>query len=312
MSTGIYRICIVKIGLGHDMFGLFQKRGDAREGWVGAELASAQGAREVTPLPVEDKAQRALQSSNIASDSVTLPASVPVKPAAIDVHDLKKSYALKPILRHVDFSLAQGQRMALLGANGAGKTTLLRILVGLTRPSAGSVSIMGLDSVRDAQQVRHLVGFVAHQPYLYEELTALENLLFFARMYAVEHAVERAQALLQCVGMEKRMRERVSALSRGQVQRVSWARALLHAPRLLLLDEPETGLDQQGNELVNALLAEHIAHGGSLLFTTHQLERAQSLSDSIVILGRGRVAYQQRTDKLEPGELRRRYQEVTR
>ncbi len=262
-------------------------------------------------LTNQDKAEQTLQNGIVVSGSVSLPASVPVRPAAIAVRDLQKSYALKPILRHVDFVLAQGQRMALLGANGAGKTTLLRMLVGLTRPSAGSVSILGLDSVRDAQQVRHLVGFVAHQPYLYEELTALENLLFFARMYAVKHAVERAQTLLQRVGLEKRMRERVSALSRGQVQRVSWARALLHAPRLLLLDEPETGLDQQGNELVDTLLAEHIAHGGSLLFTTHQLERAQSLSDHIVILSRGRVAYQQRTARLESGELRRRYQEVT-
>src|SRR5579883_2315564 len=170
---------------------------------------------------------------------------------ALEIRGLKKSYGLKPILRRVDLVLPRGQRLALLGANGAGKTTLLRVLAGLSRPNAGTVLLEGLDSVRDGQQVRRLVGFVAHQPYLYEELTALENLVFFGQMYAIPHVQERAHALLQRVGLEKRAHERVSALSRGQVQRLAWARALLHAPHILLLDEPETGLDQTGTTLVD-------------------------------------------------------------
>src|SRR6266567_7376773 len=166
----------------------------------------------------------------------------------VEVRGLKKTYTFKPILRGIDLTVARGERVALLGANGAGKTTLLRILACLTKPVAGSALVAGLDCVREAQQVRHLIGFVAHQPYLYEDLTALENLLFFARMYSVQHAHERAVELLRRVGLERRQHERVSTFSRGLVQRLSWARALLHTPPLLLLDEPDTGLDQSGRE----------------------------------------------------------------
>jgi len=182
----------------------------------------------------------------------------------------------------------------------------------LTKPDSGVVTVARLDCVRDAQQIRRLVGFVGHQPYLYEELTALENLLFFGRMYTVKHTQERARELLQRVGLEKRMQERVSTLSRGQVQRLAWARALLHSPRLLLLDEPDTGLDQAGCELIDALLLEHNMQGGSIVFTTHQLERALQLSDRVVVLGNRRVAYQEATKSLELTELQRVYREVAR
>jgi heme ABC exporter ATP-binding subunit CcmA len=231
---------------------------------------------------------------------------------AVAISNLKKSYAIKPVLRGVQLTLPAGQRLALLGANGAGKTTLLRILAGLAKPDAGTVSIFGLDCKDDAQQIRSLVGLVAHQPYLYEELTALENLLFFARMYNVTHAKERAHDLLRRVGVEKRAHDRVQALSRGLVQRVAWARSLLHSPRLLLLDEPDTGLDQDGTVLIDSLLAEHSQQGGSVVFTTHQLERALQLADSVVVLGHGRVAYQAATTNLDLETLRSACQEALR
>jgi len=212
------------------------------------------------------------------------------------VKGLKKSFGLKPILRDIDLVLGAGERMALVGANGAGKTTFLRILAGLTSPSAGTARIEGWDIVHDAQHVRRLIGFVGHQAYLYEELTALENLLFFGRMYGVKQKEQRASELLRRVGLEKRAQERVAFLSRGQVQRLALARALLHSPRLLLLDEPDTGLDQQGNELLETLLHEHIAQDGAVLFSTHQLEHAAKLSDSIVMLHGGRVIQRQETD----------------
>jgi len=230
----------------------------------------------------------------------------------LEIKGLKKSFDLKPILRGVDLFLDQSECMALLGANGAGKTTLLRILAGLVKPSAGCVCVGGLDIERDAQQLRRVVGFVAHQPYLYDELTALENLLFFGRMYTVKQARERASELLQRVGLAKRAGERVAALSRGQVQRLALARALLHSPRLLLLDEPDTGLDEQGNELLEALLHEHVERGGTTLFTTHNLDRALKLSDRIGMLAGGRVVYQQETGGLELGGVRQAYQEVIR
>jgi len=240
------------------------------------------------------------------SKSATRPSTL------VEVRGLKKTYTFKPILRGIDLTVARGERVALLGANGAGKTTLLRILACLTKPASGSALVAGLDCVREAQQVRHLVGFVAHQPYLYEDLTALENLLFFARMYSVQHAHERSVELLRRVGLERRQHERVGTLSRGQVQRLSWARALLHTPPLLLLDEADTGLDQSGRELIDSFLAEHTARGGSTLFITHQLERALQLSDHVLLLASGRIVYRQETAQLTLEELQQRYQEVVR
>jgi heme ABC exporter ATP-binding subunit CcmA len=249
-----------------------------------------------------------LPSDNPTSVSRSEPTSSPM----VSISGLKKSYGLKPTLRGIDLTLARGERLALLGANGAGKTTLLRILAGLTRPSQGSVRIANLDLQSDAQQARRLVGFVAHQPYLYEELTALENLRFFARMYTVEHGEQRARELLERVGLARRAQERVGTFSRGQVQRLAWARAMLHAPSLLLLDEPDTGLDQEGHALIDGLLAEHNDQGGSAIFTTHQLERSLQLSNKIVILGKGRVAYQHESTSLTVAALQQIYNEVAR
>ncbi len=230
----------------------------------------------------------------------------------VEARALKKTYTFKPVLRGIDLVVEAGERVALLGANGAGKTTLLRILACLVKPSAGQVLVTGLNCVHEAQQIRRQVGFVAHQPYLYEELTALENLLFFARMYNIERSHERAACLLQRVGLERRQHERVSTLSRGQVQRLCWARALLHRPSLLLLDEADTGLDQSGREIVDDLLQEHSAQGGSTLFITHQLERAWQLSDQIIMLNAGRIIHQQQTKQLTFAGLQQLYQEVVR
>lgn len=230
----------------------------------------------------------------------------------LEIHGLKKSFGLKPILRGLDLNLHAGERMALLGANGAGKTTLLRILAGLTRPTDGRILIDGLNLVQQTREIRRKVGFVAHQPYLYDELSALENLIFFARMYALAQPQARAIELLQRVGLSKKVRERAGALSRGQAQRLALARALLHEPQLLLLDEPDTGLDQDGLALLAELLAEHHARGGTILFTTHDLEAALGRSDQIVMLNNGRVAYQQATVSLEQERIHEVYQEVVR
>ena len=229
---------------------------------------------------------------------------------SLEVQGLKKSFGFKPILRGVNLNADAGERVALLGANGAGKTTLLRILAALSSPTSGTVCLNGLDIEREAQQIRRLVGFVAHTPYLYDELTARENLLFFGKMYSVKDAKERTGQLLQRVGLEKRANERVHTLSRGQVQRLSLARALLHSPQLLLLDEPDTGLDQEGNELLADILSEHVMQGGAVLFTTHQLERALALSDMVLILSGGRIVSRQATNGLALDTVRQQYHEV--
>lgn len=228
----------------------------------------------------------------------------------IEITKLKKNYGLKPVLRGVDLAVEQGQRVALLGANGAGKTTLLRILAGLAEPDGGQVRIAGQDMMRDAQQARRAVGFVTHQPYLYDDLTVMENLLFFARMYGVKQRHERARALLERMGLLKRANERASALSRGQTQRLALARALLHSPRILLLDEPDTGLDEEGIALLEAILNEQIQTGGAVLFTTHRLEHAMQWSDHVGLLRGGRMAWFHETRGLEAGSVRQVYQEA--
>jgi heme ABC exporter ATP-binding subunit CcmA len=235
-----------------------------------------------------------------------------VRAPYLEIKGLKKTYNMKPIIRGIDIALDQGKCMAVLGANGAGKTTLLRILACLTKPAAGTVRIGGLDIEQEAQQVRLLVGFVGHQPNLYDELTVIENLLFFGRMYSVKKVRKRAATLLQQVGLARRSSERVSTLSRGQLQRLSLARALLHSPRLLLLDEPDTGLDDEGIELLETLIKEHAEQGRTTLFTTHNFERAVKFSDQICMLSAGRVVYQQATTGLEAGGVRLAYQEALR
>jgi len=228
----------------------------------------------------------------------------------LEIIKLKKNYGLKPVLRGVNLVVEQGQRVALLGANGAGKTTLLRVLAGLAEPDGGQVCIDGQDMLHDEQQARRAVGFVTHQPYLYDDLTVMENLLFFARMYGVKQRHERARALLERVGLLKRARERASALSRGQSQRLALARALLHSPRLLLLDEPDTGLDEEGIALLEAILNEQTHNGGAVLFTTHQLEHALRWSDHVGLLRGGCMAWFRETRDLEASSAREVYQET--
>ena len=230
----------------------------------------------------------------------------------LEITQLKKSYGLKPVLRGVDLAVEQGQRVALLGPNGAGKTTLLRILAGLSEPDSGLVLIDGQNIVHVAQQARRAIGFVGHQPNLYDDLTAMENLLFFARMYGVKQQKERARLLLERVGLLKHANERASALSRGQSQRLALARALLHSPRLLLLDEPDTGLDEEGITLLETILNEHTHNGGTVLFTTHQSEHALQWSNRVGILRGGRIVSLHATRDQEANSALSAYSEALR
>jgi heme ABC exporter ATP-binding subunit CcmA len=226
---------------------------------------------------------------------------------AIVVTRLRKAYGLRPVLRDVSLVATAGKCIALLGPNGAGKTTLLRILATLTRPSQGSVAIGGYDTVRDAHDVRRIVGYVGHAPLLYDELSARENLLFFARMYGLPDGLARADALLKRVGMRSHASDRVGALSRGQAQRVALARGILHDPQTLLLDEPDTGLDEDAIALLNDLIVERGASGQTTLLTTHTLERGLTWSDSVVALVGGRIAFAGASAEMTPSRLRALY-----
>ena len=201
------------------------------------------------------------------------------------VRDLTKTYGYRHALRRVSFDLAEGEAVALVGANGAGKTTLLRVLAGLVRPSGGTVRLDG----RDGALPRHLLGYVAHDAMVYEDLSAEANLRLYARLYDLTDGERRAAALLSRVGLAERRHERVRAYSHGMRQRLALARALLHRPRLLFLDEPASGLDVEATALLDGLVAEQTAEGCAVLLATHDLGRALAATRRVLVLARGRL-----------------------
>lgn len=192
-----------------------------------------------------------------------------------------------PALLDVDLAVEPGERLLLLGPNGAGKSTFLRVFAGLMRVTSGQARILG----QLPNRVRHRVGVVSHATYLYEELTARENLRFYGELYAVANPVARSATLLGAVGLDQVADVRVGRLSRGQQQRVAIARALLHAPPLLLLDEPDSGLDSAAFSLLEALVT-----GGeqTVVLTTHNLAAGLRLGTGVAVLSEGRMVHRQR------------------
>lgn len=202
---------------------------------------------------------------------------------------MTKAFGLRPVLREISFEVAGGAIAALLGPNGSGKTTLLRMLSGLSKPTAGTITIGGWTLPGEAAAVRAQLGVVAHLPLLYDDLTAVENLDFYARLYDAPVDSNRIGMVLERVGLKKRANELVRTFSRGMQQRLALARAMLHDPAVLLLDEPYTGLDAPGVEMLDALLTEWKAAGRTILISLHDLERAARLSDQVLLLGKGRL-----------------------
>ena len=174
----------------------------------------------------------------------------------IEVEKLTKIYGLLPVLRGLDFRILRGEFVALLGQNGSGKSSVLRLIAGLSKATEGTIRIGGWEMPREAMAVRAQIGLVAHQPLLYENLSARENLDFFGKLYNIAPAErqERIAELLRRVGLNKRADSLVRTFSRGMQQRLSIARALLHQPDVLLFDEPFTGLDQTAAELLDEIL----------------------------------------------------------
>ncbi|RLC98640.1 MAG: heme ABC exporter ATP-binding protein CcmA [Chloroflexi bacterium] len=235
------------------------------------------------------------------------------RPPMIRVRGLEKTFGNTVALCGVDLDVAGGEFLIVVGPNGAGKTTLIRVLATLSRPTAGEVRIGGLDTVHDAVAIRRRLGMVSHQPLLYEDLTAAENLAFYGRMYDVPNLPRRIKELLDQVGLIARGDDAVRTFSRGMQQRLAIARALLHDPPLLLMDEPFTGLDQQAAAMLSRVL-ESVGTSGArtVVMTTHDLERGLAMGDRLVILARGQIVYQARRDELDAARLGDTYRRVTR
>ncbi len=227
------------------------------------------------------------------------------RPVMVRANKLVKSFGNRPVLRGLDLELRQGDFVTLLGPNGAGKTTLLRILATLARPTSGTVELAGIPLNEAKSSIRGLLGVISHQTFLYEDLNAYENLRFYGKLYEVPNLTARVEEVLKKVGLEKRAIDRVRTYSRGMQQRLSIARAILHNPPILLLDEPDTGLDRQAADMLGDLIRDLAIDGQSrtVLMTTHNLERGLAMSDRILILAGGRLAAERSSNSLAPEQL---------
>jgi len=228
----------------------------------------------------------------------------------IEIRRLVKRFGYKRVLRELDFYAEQGEFVAVLGPNGAGKTTLLRILSTLSRPESGEVKISGYRLPSQSTSVRKLLGVVSHQPLLYGDLSAIENLKFFGRMYAIENIQNRIEEVLSVVGLEQRATDLVRTYSRGMQQRLAIGRAILHDPIVLLLDEPHTGLDQDASEMLDQVLIDVASQGRTLVMTSHDLARSARLAWRFDILARGKIVASTTRAELEPDQLLQFYRQT--
>ena len=209
---------------------------------------------------------------------------------AIEARALRRDYGDRTALDQVDIRLGAGETLLVLGPNGAGKTTLLRILATLLRPTAGELRVLGCALPREAWRLRGRIGFLAHEPLLYRDLTGRENLRFHARLHGVgdKAAAQRIGELLEATGMERRADERTAELSAGMRQRLAICRCVLHDPELLLLDEPDSNLDAEGRERARALIGP--GDGRARVVVSHDPERHEAEADRVLRLGIGEAA----------------------
>jgi ABC-2 type transport system ATP-binding protein len=211
-------------------------------------------------------------------------------PLALEIEDLRKRFD-KPAVDGLDLRIRSGEFYMLLGPNGAGKTTTLRIVSGLLRPDAGAISIFGIDALANPLAARQITGWLSEEPMIYDKLTPIEYLEFIAGLWSVEPACAdaRARDLLQWLGLEDHKHERCEQFSRGMRQKVALAGALVHEPKLIILDEPLTGLDAVSARLVKTVLADRVRAGSTVIMTTHILEIAERMADRIGVISNGRL-----------------------
>jgi heme exporter protein A len=233
--------------------------------------------------------------------------SVPPAAPAVEVKNLVKTFGAFYALRGISLQIAAGECLAIFGPNGAGKTTFLRILSAISRPTSGEILFEG-QALREAMfSIRRRLGVIGHQSFLYDDLTAEENLLFYARLYDVPRPAERIREILHDVGLRERARDRVRNFSRGMQQRLSIARAMLHDPTLLFLDEPYTGLDQHAASMLTTWLSKLRSERRTILLVTHDLEQGLALADRVVIFLRGKVAWEKPASEIDQPMMRQVY-----
>jgi heme ABC exporter ATP-binding subunit CcmA len=231
-------------------------------------------------------------------------------PTALACRGLTKRYGRVTALRSVDLSIATGECVALFGRNGAGKTTLIQIVGSLLAHYEGEAELFGQRVKRAHAEHRRALGLVLHDTCLYLDLSVLDNLRFFAKLYRVENPDARSRELLKQFDLEERAQSTVRDLSRGMKQRLALARALVHSPRFLLLDEPFDGLDELSSQALSRLLRDFVSSGGTVLMSTHDVDRAFDVATRAVILDQGAITFDRSTRDLDAAAFRHAYWNV--
>ena len=229
--------------------------------------------------------------------------------AVVAARALSRSVDGRPILHGIDLEIGAGSFVALLGANGAGKSTLMGVIATLLPHTAGELHLFGRRAGRNAAALRAKIGMIGHQPMLYRDLSAIENLVFYGKLYGVRQPVARAEDLLERVGLIDRADDPIKTFSRGMTQRAAIARAMMHNPPLLLADEPFAGLDVASSEQLQALLLELHGQGHTIVMSHHDLAHSLAVARRVVVLRRGRLALDAPAAQVSLEDLR---QEVTR
>ena len=225
---------------------------------------------------------------------------------AVEVRDLSRTFGVRKALDGVDFDLPSGAFLSIFGPNGAGKTTLVRVLTTLMNPSKGSAKVCGLDVIEEAVELRSRIGLISHNPLLYPDLSAEENLQFFSEMYGIDNAEDRVRELLTAVELDHRRLDLVRTFSRGMLQRLSIARSLLHRPEVLFLDEPYSGLDPHAVDIFDSLI-DSIRADHTFVMISHDLQKGLDLCSHALILAKGKVVLSDAKENIDEDEFKATY-----
>ncbi|MBV7507434.1 heme ABC exporter ATP-binding protein CcmA [Bacillus sp. sid0103] len=228
----------------------------------------------------------------------------------IEIKKLTKQADNKLILRGVDLSIKKGETVAILGPNGAGKSTLLKVLATLIKPTSGLIKVNGMDLKKNHLKIKQIMGYLPHSSLLYDHYTPLENLVFFGNIYGVNNVEQRAIELVKEVGLSFFLNEPVKNFSRGMIQRIAIARAIVHEPEILLLDEPHTGLDQGAIGILNNVILAMKAKGTTTLMVTHDFKQAAEICDRIIIVKNGKIVDDFRIENSNLGYVSEKYEQL--
>ncbi|MDP4169962.1 MAG: heme ABC exporter ATP-binding protein CcmA [Bacillota bacterium] len=226
----------------------------------------------------------------------------------IEIKKLTKQADNKLILRGIDLSIKKGETVAILGPNGAGKSTLLKVLATLIKPSSGHVTINGYDLRKNQMKIKKMMGYLPHSSLLYDHYSPLENLVFFGNVYGIKNVEQKCIDLVREVGLSFFLHEPVKNFSRGMIQRIAIARAIIHEPPLLLLDEPHTGLDQGAINILNNVILSMKEKGTTTLMVTHDFKQATELCDRIIIIKNGKIVDDFRLEEKKLNLVSEKYQ----